>query len=668
MLTLIYSVTALAYGALVIWRISIGGVLKHASPIVLACLGMTIWACAHLSGRAEIAALGELVRSLAWLGYLASLTRGMKERPERWVLGSLVVLSGFVIVAAVATLVSLDVVGPEARPYWLIAAVFARLLLPIGGIIYLHNLYGDTEGTTSSGQRVAVISLAILWAYDLNLYTVTMLGFDVALALIDGRPILALLLAPAFAIAARRREQWKIAFSRKMTFQSLSLAAIGLYFVAMSLSARAMSFTNGATSVVLLAVAAAVFCIVAGSLLFMPTSRAWLKVIVTKHLFSHRYDYRTEWLRFSATIADTGESALALEERVVKAIAEVTESPSGLLLLPSGGDTYEIAASWRWPDRSLDRDAAVRLPLEIVQSLRQGLIAALGAVTPDEHLFDWTSEAWVAVPLIRLSSMIGLVILSKPRLQRELDWEDFDLLKAIGQQAAVHISDTHNQTELEEAKQFEEFNRRFSFIIHDIKNVVSQLSLLSSNAEVHGANPKFQIEMNRSLASAVDKMRRLLARLSPDRVLLAAPVEPIEVDALLDAIAAARVTQHPLIVRERCDVRAVGDLDKLKLALDHLVQNAIEASEADAPITLGARREASCCSIHVADNGAGMSTAFIRKGLFKPFVSTKGGGFGIGAAEAKTLVEGMGGVLRVSSIEGRGSTFTIQLPLEDTAS
>ena len=62
-----------------------------------------------------------------------------------------------------------------------------------------------------------------------------------------------------------------------------------------------------------------------------------------------------------------------------------------------------------------------------------------------------------------------------------------------------------------------------------------------------------------------------------------------------------------------------------------------------------------------------MSAAFIRNSLFRPFVSTNGGGFGIGTAEAKALIEDMGGKLRVSSIEGRGSTFTIELPLDDTA-
>ena len=629
---------------------------------------MSVWAAAHLAGSLTVDVFGDLARSLAWLAYLAVAARAAGNPPERWVTVSQVLLGLLALGAATATVLSIQAAGSALPALWLTVALCVRLLFPICGIIYLHNLYGDANGDTGSGFRLVVPCLAILWAYDLNLYTVALLGYDVTSALMAGRPLVALVLAPAFAIAARRREHWKIALSRKATFQSLSLMAIGLYFVAMSLSARVTSLLAGDLTAVLATLTAILLCAVAAVLLFIPICRAWLKVIVTKHLFSHRYDYRTEWLRFSATIADARGSSLTLEERAVKAIAEVTESPAGLLLRP-GDDAYTIAASWHWPDRSLNFDSALRLPPAIEESLRDGLIASLSGNRADvegAQLLDWAKDAWVAVPLIRLSSMIGIVVLSRPQLQRELDWEDFDLLKAIGQQAAVHISDTHNQSELDEAKQFEEFNKRFAYIIHDIKNIVSQLSLLVSNAQQHGSNPKFQIEMHRSLSSAVDKMTRLLGRLSPDRLFQVATAHPIDVASLVGGIATARLGQHPVAIGETAGVRAIGDPDKLRIAIEHLVQNAIEASPPNEPVLLASRRAGTRCLITVTDQGVGISPEFIRRGLFRPFVSTKGGGFGIGTAEAKSMVEEMGGKLRISSIEGRGSTFTIELQLDDS--
>ncbi|HEX7852433.1 MAG TPA: ATP-binding protein, partial [Sphingobium sp.] len=56
---------------------------------------------------------------------------------------------------------------------------------------------------------------------------------------------------------------------------------------------------------------------------------------------------------------------------------------------------------------------------------------------------------------------------------------------------------------------------------------------------------------------------------------------------------------------------------------------------------------------------------FLRHGLFVPFESTKAGGFGIGAFEARALIAGMGGRLGVESREGEGTRFAIVLPLTD---
>jgi signal transduction histidine kinase len=67
-------------------------------------------------------------------------------------------------------------------------------------------------------------------------------------------------------------------------------------------------------------------------------------------------------------------------------------------------------------------------------------------------------------------------------------------------------------------------------------------------------------------------------------------------------------------------------------------------------------------SVTVADNGAGMDVDFVRTRLFQPFASTKKGGFGVGAFEAKSLVSAMGGRLVVESKPGEGSSFTITLP------
>ena len=661
--------TAAAYAMLAMWRISLGTGPDRAPALVFAFVGMAAWALSGLTQNSLVIIAAQLLRNVAWLVYLANATQPFKDSLGRRT-HSATILAMLAVVGAAAAV--MGAIQPQQSPSamtWAVITIGCRLLFAIGGIIYLHNLYNGLTSSSGTGFRLILFGLGMLYAYDLNLYTVGLLGYLVAEPLAIGRPVLALLLAPLFLVAARRQEHWKIALSRKATFQSLSLVAIGLYFVSMSIVARSESLLAGSAGPIMAVGSVLGLSAVGAFLLFSTRARAWLKVVIVKNLFSHRYDYRAEWLRFSATISDTGGSSLSLEERVVKAVADVTESPAGLLLLTTDQQSFDVAASWCWGHRATPPNGAIQFADAERQLLHQGLIVTLDpdAAQPTTSGQSAAStaigDAWVAVPLTWLSTMIGVVVLAKPRLQRALDWEDFDLLKVIGQQAAVHISDAHKQLELEEARRFEEFNRRFAYIIHDIKNVVSQLSLLASNAQQHGSNPKFQVEMNRSLTSAVQKMNVLLARLSPDRVLQSAAPTSIDVDRLIDAIVTGRVDQRSLSIGTRSGAHARGDFEKLKLALEHLVQNALEASPADQPVTVSATALEERCHITVADHGVGMSPDFIRKGLFKPFVSTKGGGFGIGAAEAKALVTGMGGSLRVASTEGHGSVFTIELPL-----
>ena len=115
---------------------------------------------------------------------------------------------------------------------------------------------------------------------------------------------------------------------------------------------------------------------------------------------------------------------------------------------------------------------------------------------------------------VHFDRLQGAVLLERPPVDRALDWEDFDLLRIVGRQVASYLAEAHGQEALSDAQRFDEFNRRFAFIMHDIKNLVSQLSLVARNAERHADNPEFRADMVATLQSSVGKMNELLARLS----------------------------------------------------------------------------------------------------------------------------------------------------------
>jgi putative PEP-CTERM system histidine kinase len=418
-----------------------------------------------------------------------------------------------------------------------------------------------------------------------------------------------------------------------------------------------------------------------GAMVLLPSARArsWMKVQLAKHLFEHRYDYRTEWLRFTETLGHAGPDAAPLGERIVKAFADIVEAPGGLLLVNEGGRSLAIAANWSWPAPNPPADqlqdaaqfwSSVESTGRIleVHALREGWDSAGDkAVSVPPCILD-EPHAWAIIPLIHHDRLTGIVVLAAPEFRRPLDWEDFDLLRTAGRQAASSLAEAHGQEALSNAQRFEEFNRRFAFILHDVKNLVSQLSLLSRNAERHADNPEFRADMVATLKISVEKMNDLLARLSPRagaRVqrIEAQPLRPL----LMNAVATKR-GEHEVKLLGDAGVWAEVDGPALEQALGHLIQNAVEACSQSVPVTVRVDNSEGAVAISIADKGVGMDSDFLRNRLFQPFSSSKAGGFGIGAFEARSLILAMGGRLAVDSSPGNGTTFTITLTAAEPVS
>jgi signal transduction histidine kinase len=105
------------------------------------------------------------------------------------------------------------------------------------------------------------------------------------------------------------------------------------------------------------------------------------------------------------------------------------------------------------------------------------------------------------------------------------------------------------------------------------------------------------------------------------------------------------------------------DEETLYSVLNHLLQNAQEATKDEGWVKLTLLEDDIDIIIEIEDSGTGMSEEFIKHRLFKPFDTTKGNaGMGIGVFEAKQFFEGNAGVLNVVSIEEQGTKFTMKLP------
>ena len=667
-----HALCAAAFLGLLIWRLSSSR--QQDQRLLLAGFAVTscwAWLNAILPGD-PLTAYAETARNLVWIGLIYSLSAASGERQHgvRLVYGAVAAVLGFQLV--VTSLRYFIPVGAIED-----TAVLLRITAAAGLLVLVHNLYGQASPGSRSSIRLAMLALSLTWSYDLNLYTIAYLDSRLAPGLIDGRGFVVAATAPMFALAANR-EGWKIRLSRAATFQSLSLLAICAYFAVMAILATALRGTSVEWSRSLLVGLLAAMTVAAMVLLPNSKARSWAKVKITKHLFEHRYDYRTEWLRFTSTVGITGADVAPLGERVIKAFADILEAPGGLLLSRDPSGAIATASSWNWPGKhpptgELDRVREFWSALEStgriieLDGLRNGWASPADCVSlPPQWMLE-ERRAWIGVPLIHGDRLFGLILLAAPDYRRVLDWEDFDLLRTAGRQAASSLAEAHGQEALSNAQRFEEFNRRFAFILHDIKNLVSQLSLLSRNAERHSDNPEFRADMVATLRSSVGKMNELLARLSPQAQSRPHRCEPQPLRTILSDAIASKRRDHEVKLLGDARLWAVVDALALEQAVGHLIQNAVEASSAEAPITVRVAAAGDEVRITIADHGTGMDGDFVRNRLFQPFASTKPDGFGIGSFEARSLVAAMGGRLVVDSTPGVGSEFSIYLPAAEQA-
>jgi putative PEP-CTERM system histidine kinase len=651
---------------------------SSAGPIVAALAVLGSWALAvPVLGRG--ANETQLILSasyLAWLWALYRLFANDQRHTSVKPIRPVVLALGFVELLQLTLLVLGERIAPNFQALQTVVEfeTMFRLLFCVGALVLVHNLFAGASPAGRLLLRWPAAALAVMWLYDLNFYTVAYLSKDVPDTLEALRGGVPLVMAGLLGLGlVRGGDELRLRPSRSFAFQSFSLLVIGGYLVAMVVISQWLAYTGddfgSLVQLVFLVVASA------AALVFLPSKRlrSWLRVTLTKHLFQHRYDYRAEWLRFTQTIGRAGSEALDLHERVVEAVADVTDSPAGLLLAPADDGALALDANWRWPQVTVPGEALPQATAALIEAeqyildlddVRAGRDARVNAAMIPEWLLD-RRDAWAMVPLLHYERLVGVVVLARPPVDRKLDWEDFDLLRVIGRQLASYLAEQAGQEALGEAQRFDEFNRRIAFVMHDIKNLASQLSLLARNAEKHADKPEFRADMLVTLRNSADKLNALLARLGRYGGGGTEEADTVDLEAVIAAIAARYSGQVVVAQSASCLVQA--QREALEQALVHLVQNAVEASADGQPVYLNATTDGLNGTIEVVDAGEGMTPEFVRNRLFKPFHSSRPGGFGIGAFEARELIRAMGGRLEVESRPELGTRFAIHLPLSMAA-
>lgn len=674
-----HGLAATLFAALTIWQFQRKTDHSLAQISLVIALSLTsFWALSvSVEGAfSPISNFSESLRNMGWLVFMFVLLKGGEGRDEPTAVKVIYFALAFVLLSQIIvdSLIPVFAGSPRLVSMAAFTALVLRMLFAVGALVLVHNLYSISAPETRWGIRLPMAALAAIWTYDLNLFTITYLTQQFSVELIAMRGPAMACVAPILALASIRNTEWTIKLSRSVAFRSLSLVAIGGYLLMMVIIATALQIIGG--DYARLAQISFLFGTSVAALVLLPSGkfRAWFRVKLAKNFFQHRYDYRAEWIRFTDTIGRPGMDSAPFHERVVKAIADITDSPAGILLMPDDSGRLTLQSRWNWQSIQVPARACTSRTVPFFENTGHIIeFDALRAETVEDidpgAIPEWMTndpETWAAVPLVHFERLAGIVLLARPRVNRTLDWEDLDMLRVVGRQVASYLSEARSQESLSEAQRFDEFNRRMAFVMHDIKNLVSQLSLLARNAKKHADNPDFQADMISTLQDSADKMNGLLERLSQHNKAKPEEPKPVKVAALLQSIIEKKRLLHAIESQQIDDLTAMADPTRVDQILGHLIQNAIDASSDGQPIILNARRRDLSVAIEVLDRGTGMSSEFIRSQLFKPFASSKTGGFGIGAYEARSLAMAMNGRLEVESNEGAGSRFTLILPLAST--
>src|SRR5512143_2451526 len=554
------------------------------------------------------------------------------------------------------------------------ATSLGLVLLSVMGLVLVEQVYRSTRPTDRWAIKFLCLGLGGLFVYDIYLYANAALFNAMDAQVWAARGYVAAVVTPLIAVSAARNPEWAapVGLSRSMAFHTASLLGEGIYLLLMASAGYYLRLFGGEWGDVV----QTVFIFSAGMLLVLlmlsGTLRARLRVFLSKHFFSSRYDYRGEWLNFTRTLSE-GQPGEQLCERAVEALARLLESPGGALWMREGNAGYQRASHWNWAD--IHGTEPADSPFIRWIASKQWVVD-LDEMKTRRDLYDdldapaWiqqAGDAWLVVPLILHDELLGFVILKHSLGNVTFNWEVSDLLKVAARQAAAHLAQMRASNQLIVARQFESFNRTTTFVIHDLKNLVAQLSLLLANAEKHKHNPEFQADMLDTVASAVTRMNKVLAQLRRDSD--AAKAQSVELAEILSEAAASKQAfkLRPTLELPPAHLRVHAERERLPRAVGHLLQNALEATPPTGQVTLRGFEESGQAIIEIIDTGSGMDDEFIRTRLFQPFDSTKGAGMGIGAYECRETLRALGGTMDVKSTPGRGSRFRLSLPLSDNS-
>jgi putative PEP-CTERM system histidine kinase len=534
-------------------------------------------------------------------------------------------------------------------PGWVVLAVF---VLRVGSdVADMPAVWISAAGVASS---VLFASLSIFWHgyLDLNrLVSVDVLGTVAAMVgaasivrtLPGGRPFLP---------------------SRRVVYGAAAVGLVAAYLlVARFVLGWAVDWAAGAVPEIL---PAAGFAAIAGLLMCLGSRRTRHRLWVTigRHLFRSKHDYGEVWTHLTELVSQARDA----RDLVQRAVAYCR-------------DVLCVSEVSVWLNDAAGRFSRVALATDDRGSIEH--VAANRGVPPANRSFavagtDGTREADEFAAIVGGSCacsmranerLLGFLVVA-PAKEVELDAEDRRLLRYISAQLASALGLYRLGEEIADAREVSSFHRVSAFVLHDLKNLVAQQSMVLENAAQFWSDPAFVTDALAAFKDSTRRMRSLISRLRSRGTTEPSLTGPTDVRELLCEMVAA----PGAAMRSDCTIRLVVpdgtqacpvpiDRGALAQVFSNLLVNAVESLPSEAgEVVVTIAQGAGMWSIEVRDNGCGIPETFLRDDVFRPFRTTKETGSGIGLYQCKTIVEATGGTISLTSEKGVGTSVTVTFP------
>jgi putative PEP-CTERM system histidine kinase len=530
-------------------------------------------------------------------------------------------------------------------------------------LIQLEQTLAHTNWTARWKIKFELLGAGTFLAILIIYYSQGLLFRTINMHLVPMRSIVLIAsIAMMFYSRLKRGSDVSVHLSQKIACKSAVLFAVGLYVISLGLVGEGMKyFGDGFQRAMIFALLFFVglgLCII----LLSEMVKRKVRVFIHKNFYHNKYDYRNQWLQFTDRLSSSQTSENLLHAIVSEFCDTFGMGTGALFIMNRERDTYQQAAGISMECGGIT--FSINDP--VIESLAgsRWIVDLRDNVTAPENerhsAFFNGADACFIIPLFMNDAVEGFIILGRPHSTREIYiHEDFDLMRTLAKQAASALLNLRLSDQLSSSRELAAIGKVSAFVMHDLKNLISALSLMLENARENIGQPDFQSDLLVSLGSTVTKMNGMILRLKelPEKNSLKL--------AQVDLLQMARETAA-LVNRTNLDVTgehvmAEADREELQKVALNLMLNAVEATKGSTTVRVEVGEKESPF-IRVKDEGHGIPASFMQHVLFKPFASTKKQGMGIGLYQSRQIIEAHGGRIEVVSSIGHGSEFTVWLP------